>query len=208
MATQDGPDVDAGDEDVFAGYFLERAGINLNYILFPGLILHEFSHYLACKLAGLRVYEVVWWSPKGGHVAHQRARGTNSVIISLAPFFVNNALALIALATGLKSLGEGDGMSAALWLWLGVSFGVFAVPSGHDLLMSLHSLRKAYRNDRRSGSVVIRLASMIAYPIWYFLQSVLVYLLLPIARVKTLRILWVLLLFYLLTTGVGSTLML
>src|SRR3989338_6704459 len=53
--------VEHGDEDIFENYSLAKLGINLNYWLFTGLIMHEFAHYLGCILAGSRVHEVVWW---------------------------------------------------------------------------------------------------------------------------------------------------
>lgn len=206
MQERSEPEVDKGDEDVFEGYFLSKAGINLNYLLFPGLVMHEFAHYLACKLAGIRVYEVRWWSSKGGHVVHDRARGSNGAIISLAPFLLNNILALLFLAAAFGAWAYGNGLVALILFWLGFSFGVYAVPSAHDLRMSLAALHRWFRGNQSSQSVLSRLAGIIVYPFWFVLQYALVMALMPISKMRTLRIGWALLLVLFVASGVGSAL--
>ncbi len=201
-------EVDAGDEDVFAGYILQRAGINFNYLFFPGLIVHEFAHYIACVLAGVPVYGVVWWSPRGGHVIHRRARGTNAVIISLAPFLINNILAIIFLFQGLADANAGNTLSSLAFFWLGFSLAVYAVPSAHDLNASIDSLHRAWRTDRKTQNVFARAIGLIVYPIWFLVQYALVYTLLPLSRMRTLRLLWAVALLFFVTSGAASTLIL
>jgi hypothetical protein len=198
-------ELDKGDEDVFEGYFLSKAGINLNYLLFPGLIAHEFAHYLACKLAGIRVYEVVFWSSKGGHVVHNRAKGANAVLISLAPFFLNNILAILAFASAFGLWASNQGLWAAVLFWLGFSFGVYAVPSAHDLRMSLAALHRSFRKTWYSGSLASKLVGIVVYPVWFVLQYTLVLAIMPISKVRTLRIGWAILVL-LVAAGLGTTL--
>ena len=61
------------------------------YIVFaaPGIIVHELSHYVACKLTGARVTRVRLISRTGGEVVHGKGKGGvfGQALISMAPFF-------------------------------------------------------------------------------------------------------------------------
>lgn len=201
------PEIDEGDEDVFEGYFLSKSGINLNYLLFPGLIVHEFAHYIVCKLAGVYVHEVVWWSAKGGHVVHQRANPANSVLISLAPFFLNNMLAILLLGMAAGDLNAGSSATALLYFWLGFSLAVYSIPSAHDLKMSLYALHRGYRKHKANAGIAWRLMGFIIYPIWFALQYALVIILMPIAKNRTLRIGWALIMVLFLSTSAAAVLL-
>lgn len=61
------------------------------YIAFaaPGIVVHELSHYIACKLTGAKVARVVLISREGGSVTHGPPKGgiVGQALISMAPFF-------------------------------------------------------------------------------------------------------------------------
>jgi len=61
------------------------------YLVFaaPGIVVHELSHYAACKLTGARVTKVVLMSKTGGSVTHGKPKGgvMGQALISMAPFF-------------------------------------------------------------------------------------------------------------------------
>jgi len=65
----------------------------------PGIIIHEISHYLACKITFAEVFHVTLISKKGGFVAHGPPKGGvfGQVVISMSPF-LGIPLVLIALA--------------------------------------------------------------------------------------------------------------
>ncbi len=72
------------------------------YIVFsaPGIIFHELSHWIACKLTGARVTRVRLISRTGGEVIHGPPRGGvfGQALISMAPLFgIPLFLVLIAL---------------------------------------------------------------------------------------------------------------
>ncbi|MBI3587853.1 hypothetical protein HY995_06060 [Candidatus Micrarchaeota archaeon] len=193
-----------GDEDLFENYALSRVGINLNYWLFPGLVMHEFSHYILCILAGCRVHEVVWWSRRGGHVMHTRVRGSASVLISLAPLIVNNILAVIFITDGLSKLGAQnyffDTFLGVFLLWLGFSLAVYAFPSRHDLKMSRKAIDLSLA--KRKGAPGIQgLWAALAYPFVYLLHFILMFVIAPFSTIKTLRLVWGLLLIYIISSA-------
>ncbi len=60
------------------------------YLFFaaPGIIVHEGSHWAACKITGARVTSVTLISRVGGEVVHGKPRGgaLGQTLISMAPF--------------------------------------------------------------------------------------------------------------------------
>lgn len=60
----------------------------LRLILFPGVIVHELSHALACLLTGTPIHELSFWDERGGHVIHDKPKlpFVTQPIISFAPF--------------------------------------------------------------------------------------------------------------------------
>ena len=133
------------------------------YILvFPGVVLHESSHYLACLLTGTRVTRFAPFSPGRsydgrltlGYVRHDRRAFPVGAIIGLAPILLNplGLLFVTALLTPLtfqdvagpsfRIAVEGIFASgfltdtpllAAVWVYLSLSFALASVPSREDL---------------------------------------------------------------------------
>ena len=57
------------------------------YFVGLGVIVHELSHYIACKLTGTRVHEVVFFEKTGGHVTHDKRNPLITTVIAMAPLF-------------------------------------------------------------------------------------------------------------------------
>jgi hypothetical protein len=142
------------------GAALGRAGFYL--LVFPGVILHEAAHYLACLLTGTKVLRFAPFSPRRsadgrlvlGYVRHERRSVTIQAIIGIAPILLNplGLLLVSALLTPLTFaevvnprfglveediLASGfltsDPLLAAIWAYLSLSFAVGSVPSREDL---------------------------------------------------------------------------
>jgi hypothetical protein len=142
------------------GSVLRRMAFYL--LVFPGVILHEGSHYLACLLTGTKVSRFAPFSPGRsndgrlmlGYVRHERRAFSIGAIIGLAPILLNplGLLFVTALLTPLTfqevarpSVGavvEGVFASgflidapllATLWAYLSLSFALGSVPSREDL---------------------------------------------------------------------------
>ena len=62
-----------------------------------GVIIHEGSHWLVCKLTGTRVFEVSLFEATGGHVKHEKRGPVITAFIGLAPVF-GGSLFLMLLA--------------------------------------------------------------------------------------------------------------
>ncbi len=131
-------------------------------LVFPGVILHEGAHYLACLLTGTEVFRFAPFSPRRpaygrlvlGYVRHERRSVPIQAIIGLAPILLNplGLLLVTALLTPLTFaevvnprfgivekhiLSSGfltsDPLLAAIWAYLSLSFAVGSVPSREDL---------------------------------------------------------------------------
>jgi hypothetical protein len=131
-------------------------------LVFPGVVLHEGAHYLACVLTGTRVSRFAPFSPGRlndgrlvlGYVRHERRRFPIGAIIGLAPIILNPSglLVVTALVTPLtfrevanpsvrvtvETLLESGFLTdapllAAIWAYLSLSFALGSVPSREDL---------------------------------------------------------------------------
>ncbi len=131
-------------------------------LIFPGVVLHESAHYLACLLTGTKVLRFAPFSPRNsldgrlvlGYVRHERRAFPIGAIIGLAPILLNplGLLLVTALLTPLTfaqvvnphlaTLGEsilssgyltGNPLFAAIWGYLTLCFALGSVPSRKDL---------------------------------------------------------------------------
>jgi len=131
-------------------------------LVFPGVILHEGAHYLACLLSGTKVFSFAPFSPGRsndgrlmlGYVRHERRAFPIGAIIGLAPILLNplGLLFVTALLTPLtlhevaspavrvvveEIFASGfltrAPLLAAIWVYLSLSFALGSVPSREDL---------------------------------------------------------------------------
>ncbi len=129
-------------------------------LVFPGVVLHESAHYLACLLTGTKVSRFAAFSPRRsadgrlvlGYVRHERRGFPITAIIGLAPVLLNplGILLVTALLTPLTlsevaapsfetvtdrlAGGLADApLLAAAWAYLSLSLALGSVPSREDL---------------------------------------------------------------------------
>jgi hypothetical protein len=131
-------------------------------LVFPGVVLHEIAHYLACLITGTKVVRFSPFSPQRsadgrlvlGYVRHERRALPIRAIIGLAPVLLNplGILFATALLTPLTFRETADpsvgivvkGIFAggfatdapllfAAWAYLALSFALGSVPSPEDL---------------------------------------------------------------------------
>lgn len=75
----------------------------LQLLFAPGVIVHELSHYLVCKLLRVPVYDVDLFSfgETAGYVEHAVPRSyTKRLLVALAPLLVNLSLGIAAFWAG------------------------------------------------------------------------------------------------------------
>jgi hypothetical protein len=131
-------------------------------LVFPGVVLHEGSHFLACLLTRTKVSRFAPFSPGRsndgrfmlGYVRHERRAFPVGAIIGLAPILLNplGLLFVTALLTpltlqevahpsievmGKEILASGfltdTPLLATIWVFLSLSFALGSVPSREDL---------------------------------------------------------------------------
>lgn len=131
-------------------------------LMFPGVVLHEGAHYLACLLTGTRVFRFAPFSPGRssdgrlmlGYVRHERRTFPVGAIIGLAPILLNPLGLLLVTAVftplNLQEVASPSAevvleeivasgfltdnlLAAAIWAYLSFSFALGSVPSREDL---------------------------------------------------------------------------
>ena len=108
----------------------------------PGVLTHEMSHHIFCKMFNVKVIKVCYYNFKdsSGYVRHERPKHLyQDVLIAIAPFFLNTFIgSLVAYPTiinkfstlGLLSLNWPD----ILRIIISISICIQAIPSKSDAL--------------------------------------------------------------------------
>jgi hypothetical protein len=114
-------------------------GFLISLCTFPGVIVHEWAHKIACNLFGVVVSRVVYFKldfklvgGEAGYVQYEiPKRYIESLCISSAPLFVNT---LVALACGFVAhQARAMPIPYYFFVWLGFSAGSHAFPSNQDM---------------------------------------------------------------------------
>jgi hypothetical protein len=114
-------------------------GFIIAWATFPGVIVHEFAHKLACERLNIKVFEVKYFifsiklfGGEAGHVIHEKPKKyLHSIIVGVAPLFLNTTL-MVIFAVISKYTVYGNDINIIL-LWLAFSMGVNAFPSDQDM---------------------------------------------------------------------------
>ena len=99
-------------------------GRKYRFFIAPGVIIHEFSHILACLLTGAKIHKISLFSREGGYVEHARSRlgFLGNAMIAMAPLF---------------------GITLFLWLlifWFGFRLEFQAINFSADIFGNIKSL--------------------------------------------------------------------
>lgn len=112
-------------------------GFIVSVVTFPGVIIHEAAHVLACKLRGVVVKGVCYFrfGNPAGYVVHESIHDFNtSFLVCVGPFILNSLLCILLAFPAfvvVEGLNVKDEFSY-LMIWLGVSIGMHAFPSKQD----------------------------------------------------------------------------
>ncbi len=107
-------------------------GLLFTIATFPGVILHEYAHKLACEKTGLKVSKVCYFrfGNPAGYVIHEKPETFyQAFTTAVAPFFLNT---LVAIITYLIALPIRLDYLRYILIWLGMSFASHAFPSKGD----------------------------------------------------------------------------
>lgn len=111
-------------------------GYKFRLFIAPGVIVHEFSHALACLFTGAKVTRISLFAPEGGYVEHSRSRlgFLGAAAIAMAPIF---------------------GITLLLWLlayWFGLALDFKTIEFSAGFtgnFQSLFFLRPGYSKERQ-----------------------------------------------------------
>lgn len=120
-------------------------GVVITAVTFPGIIVHELSHQIACRICKVPVFEVKYYQSKNpaGYVVHEvPSNPWKSLFISVGPFIFNTILGMIitlpaySIIDGFYTMDTSIGallflMKIVLY-WLGISIMMHAFPSTGD----------------------------------------------------------------------------
>jgi hypothetical protein len=108
-------------------------------LTFPGVIVHEVTHRFFCDLARVPVFDVCYFrvDKQAGYVRHgEPGRLSASFLIAIGPLILNTVLcAVISFAPIIALNLDSEGTPVVFFIlgWLGISIGMHAFPSGHDM---------------------------------------------------------------------------
>ena len=106
-------------------------GIIISILTFPGVILHEFSHKLFCRMSNVKVIETKYFrfGNPAGYVIHEKPhKFFQTFLISTGPLIFNTLVALILFFIASLFIGVFNGVI----LWLGISVAMHSFPSKGD----------------------------------------------------------------------------
>jgi hypothetical protein len=131
-------------------------------LTFPGVIVHELAHFLFCRLFRLAVFDVCFFrvGNPAGYVLHEPTlRFSAAFFVGLGPFFVNTVLCVVLCLPAFIPVWELQIPDPVSWFfyWLGLSIGMHAFPSSHDL----DNIRRLAGPAVKKGNVL----ALISYPL-------------------------------------------
>ncbi len=136
-------------------------------IFFPGVVLHELSHYLSCVLLRVKVYRVKLYGLDEAYVEHEIPNSRRMVVITLVPFLLNNLLSLFVICLFFTTSLF---WYRVLFVWLSFSFTYFSVPSDDDLKNSFRVMKRSFAKKMR-GSVFAKIFWLLVFPVFYLIVA-------------------------------------
>ena len=111
--------------------------------LFPGMVLHEFSHVLGCLVTGVKIHAVKWFGTEEAFVKHDKPRASAGLIISLAPFVLGNLVGFWFLQQSFGLFASRE-LLGIVFFWFGSSIVLLSFPSAQDASNTLQAFSDSY----------------------------------------------------------------
>ena len=114
-------------------------GFLIALLTFPGVIVHEIAHRFFAELTGVQVYDVCYFrfGNPSGYVIHGKPKNLlQAFLISVGPLILNTILCAAITIAAIYPWIILESQIATLeyiLLWLGISIGMHAFPSNHDI---------------------------------------------------------------------------
>ena len=131
-------------------------------LFFPGVIVHEIAHALACFVCGVKVHRISVHR-NSGMVVHDKTTARSSLLIGLFPLLVGITLGFFLIQWG-KQLLPQQGLLSFILIWIGFSAGFHAIPSVQDVHNIVDSVQRRYAELwQGSHHAVVKLAKSVWY---------------------------------------------
>lgn len=161
-------------------------------LFFPGVVLHELSHVIACFATGIKVHKVKWFGTTEAFVQHDKPGALSGLVISLAPLIINNLLGFFLLSTANKTVSS-DPFAAILLAWAGVSLVIFSFPSKPDAENTFNAFAESFGKKLSPPTPVLtRLAWLVLFPFVFIPLILLLGVVLVFDYVFVFRVIWLL----------------
>jgi len=137
-------------------------------IFFLGVIFHELSHWVAAKLAGIKVISYKLWHPKVAWVRIQNPQKTfNDVFVSFAPLVFGSIVAsLLLISLFTTQMWGSDPLAFCILLFLAVSIAVHAPISKVDAYAAALALGLSYLRKKKSKALFAKFAAIFIWPFY------------------------------------------
>lgn len=100
-------------------------------LLFPGVVVHEAAHALACYACGVKVHTISVHR-SSGMVVHDKTSARASLLIGLFPLIVGGGTAIALFQYASRAQADSPLLSLVV-LWIGFSVAFHAIPSTQDV---------------------------------------------------------------------------
>jgi len=126
----------------------------MHILFFPGIVLHECAHALACLFLGVSIKKIKFIGKSGGYIVHEDSKDYKIIIISLFPFIFNILIALIC-ARLIKITTEPFYVLLLIWIGIGALF--FSVPSNQDTDNSFDAIKRTYTKKQSIWLLLLKI---------------------------------------------------
>jgi len=151
----------------------------IELLTFPGVIVHEIGHRIFCHLTGVPVYAVRYykfWGKPSGFVIHGPPPTLKAaLLIAIGPLILNTLLcSLLTFSAVVPLIILKDSNTAfpdLLLMWFGISAGMHAFPSNHDMESFVEFVRDAGHGGAllllaQGFAVLLKIANLLRV-IWF-----------------------------------------
>ena len=111
-------------------------------LFFPGVVVHEAAHAIACYACGVKVHSISVHRSSGA-VVHDKTTARASLLIGLFPLIMGGVIAWTLLHEA-QRIGSDDGLWSFLLLWVGFSTAFHAIPSTQDIQNIVSSTERRF----------------------------------------------------------------
>ena len=130
---------------------------------FPGVVIHELSHLICCRIFGAEVKDVCYFrlGNPSGYVIHATCKNwLHTVAIAAGPFLFNSLLCIfLAFPVSLSGNLEENSLIKIFILWLSISIGMHSIPSKGDA----KSMWQAVSGKRGSIAAKLLVAPIVGF---------------------------------------------